>query len=126
MIKNTQYTSHKNLAVYQKAMLLSVNVVKHFSKQRLYSTQKFVVIQLLKSVTSISANIAEGYGRYYKKSYRQFLSISRGSSFETEYWLELLLEVGWFDSKMIKGFLETNSEIIKMLTTMMKKLDQSS
>jgi len=46
--------------------------------------------QLLRSATSIGANIAEGYGRYSQAAYRNHLSIARGSAVETESWLDLL------------------------------------
>jgi four helix bundle protein len=40
----------------------------------------------LRSVSSISANIAEGYGRR-GKDYERFLTIARGSTTESEDWL---------------------------------------
>jgi four helix bundle protein len=43
--------------------------------------------QLVRSVDSIGANIAEGYGRYHKNDIIRFLFISRGSLQETKYWL---------------------------------------
>ena len=46
--------------------------------------------QLIRSATSISANIAEGSGQYSQAAYRSHLSIARGSSFEVESWLDLL------------------------------------
>ena len=41
-----------------------------------------LVSQMEAAVTSSSQNIAEGKGRQYKKEFRQFLYISRGSVFE--------------------------------------------
>ncbi len=43
--------------------------------------------QIVRSADSISANIAEGYGRYYYKESRQFFFYSRGSLQETKSWL---------------------------------------
>lgn len=43
--------------------------------------------QLVRSADSISANIAEGYGRYYFKENIQFCYYSRGSLLETKFWL---------------------------------------
>jgi len=126
MAKSAQKTSYKNLIVYQKAKQLTIDVIKYFSKFKLPKTQEFLIIQLLRAISSIGANIAEGYGRHYKKSYRQFLSIARGSAFEAEYWLEVVLEINIFDNKKLKEFDERTNELVKILTTMMKKLEQST
>ena len=42
---------------------------------------------LVRSADSISANIAEGYGRYFYKENRNFCYYSRGSLMETKNWL---------------------------------------
>jgi|SRR3989344_2451568 len=116
--------SFNNLIVYQKAKGLTVKISKYFSKYKLPKTQEFIILQLLRAVSSIAANIAEGYGRYYDKSYRQFLSIARGSSFEVECWLDIILELNIFDGKIINSFVEENHQIAKILTTMMKNLER--
>ena len=43
--------------------------------------------QLVRSADSISANIAEGYGRFFFKENRNFCYYSRGSLLETKNWL---------------------------------------
>ncbi len=43
--------------------------------------------QLARAVDSISANIAEGYGRFYYKESKQFYFYARGSVQETKAWL---------------------------------------
>ena len=44
--------------------------------------------QLARSADSISANIAEGYGRFHYKENRNFCYFSRGSIIETKGWLK--------------------------------------
>ncbi|MFD0792662.1 four helix bundle protein [Mucilaginibacter litoreus] len=44
--------------------------------------------QIVRSADSISANIAEGYGRYHYKENRNFCFFSRGSVMETKSWLK--------------------------------------
>ena len=46
--------------------------------------------QLCRSADSISANIAEGYGRFFYKENKQFCYYSRGSIFETKDWITKL------------------------------------
>ncbi len=117
--------SYKNLIAYQKAKLLTVDAIKYFSIQRKDRVAEILTGQLIRALSSIGANIAEGYGRYYSKSYRQFLGISRGSSFEADYWLDVMFETKKFDNQMIKGFLTRNTELMKILTTLMKNLEKS-
>ncbi len=50
-----------------------------------------IATQLMRSASSIAANVAEGYGRFSQPAYRNHLSIARGSAFESESWIDLLL-----------------------------------
>lgn len=50
--------------------------------------KKTVGDQMVRAADSIAANIAEGYGRYFFGEYLVFLYYSRGSLFETKFWLE--------------------------------------
>ena len=114
-------TSYKDLIVYQKTRALTVDVIRYFSKYKLPKAKEFLISQLFRAISSIGANLAEGFGRNYSGSFRQFVGIARGSSFETEYWLEISLDLKEFDSRMINEFIERNREISKMLTGLMKK-----
>ena len=53
-----------------------------------YFTKDTVGTQIVRSADSISANIAEGYGRYHYKENRNFCYFSRGSILETKGWLQ--------------------------------------
>src|SRR6201996_904947 len=44
--------------------------------------------QLVRAADSISANIAEGFGRYHYKENKNFCFFSRGSIIETKSWLK--------------------------------------
>jgi four helix bundle protein len=53
-----------------------------------YFEQRVIGSQLQRSVDSIAANIAEGFGRYSFKENKQFCYYARGSLFETIVWLK--------------------------------------
>jgi four helix bundle protein len=112
--------SYKDLLVYQKAKSLAVDIIKYFSGLKISNTKEFLFNQLFRASSSIPANLAEGFGRNYSGSFRQFVSIARGSAFETEYWLETMVDLENFDSKIINGFIQRNNEICKMLSGLMK------
>jgi four helix bundle protein len=75
-----------DLNVYKEALDFS-NQIWTFCKQFDYFTQKTVGIQLAKSTDSISANIAEGFGRFHYKENINFCYYARGSVEETKDWL---------------------------------------
>ncbi len=52
-----------------------------------YFAKDTVGKQLVRAADSISANIAEGYGRYHYKENKNFCYFSRGSIIETKGWL---------------------------------------
>ena len=53
-----------------------------------YFAKDTVSKQFTKSSDSISANIAEGFGRYHYKENKNFCYFSRGSVIETKSWLK--------------------------------------
>jgi len=53
-----------------------------------YFVKDTVGKQLVRAADSISANIAEGYGRYHYKENKNFCYFSRGSVIETKSWLK--------------------------------------
>lgn len=118
----TAITTHKDLFVYQKSKQLTIDVIKYFSDNKLGRSKEFLFSQLFRAISSVGTNLAEGFGRNYKGSFRQFVGIARGSSFETEYWLEILNDIKEFDSKILEEFIERNVEINKMLTGLMKNM----
>lgn len=120
--------NYKQLIVYKKAEKLTIESYKLFAKYDFDYGNRYgtIINQYLRAISSVGANIAEGYGRHYKKSYRHFLSIARGSTFEAEYWLEIMLKLkvcNQQDTKIIKEIQNDNIEIIKMLTSLMKRLE---
>ncbi len=71
--------------------------------------------QLTRSADFISANIAEGYGRFHFKDRRQFCYFSRGSAFETQNWIHKAKSRNLMDSKEAETIHEDLETIIKMI-----------
>src|SRR5262249_21094875 len=86
--------TYRNLVLWQKAQTLAVQVIQ--ITQHLPHTWGNAIIarQIIASATSISANVAEGHGRYSFGAYRNHLSIAKGSATETDSWLDLLRQLG--------------------------------
>ena len=75
MEKNKDITE---LDVYRDALLFS-NLIWKICLSWNYFEQKTIGIQLVRAADSISANIAEGFGRFYLKESKQFYRIALGS-----------------------------------------------
>ena len=76
--------------------------------------------QLVRAADSISANIAEGYGRYFYKESRQFYFYSRGSIQETKSWLSKCLRRKIIDVEICTVLLELCDKILLMLNAFIK------
>jgi four helix bundle protein len=70
--------------------------------------------QLVRAADSISANIAEGYGRYYYKDSKQFYFYSRGSIQETKLWLSKCLRRKIIELEICGSLIETCKKILLM------------
>lgn len=76
--------------------------------------------QLLRSGTSIGANISEAQSAFTKKDFINKLGISLKESRETEYWLRLLRECDLLSEKEFNSLHFDCVEIIKLLTSIIK------
>ena len=76
--------------------------------------------QLRRTVVSIPSNIAEGNGRSSNADYGHFLSIARGSLFETMTQLQIAADLGYIKNRH-KELDDLMDEVGRMLTSMLKK-----
>lgn len=110
--------SFKDLIVWQKAHKLFIDVIKIVELFPKTQATKVVIDQLLRSCGSISANIAEGFGRRQGKEYIHYLIVARGSTTETLNWLIKSRDVGWINKEEYTLLESTIEEIMKMLNKM--------
>ena len=75
--------------------------------------------QLLRSGTSIGANVKEGIRGYSKKDFRFKLGIALKEASETEYWLELLFETDYITESQFQSIIIDCVELIKILTAIL-------
>jgi len=81
--------------------------------------------QLVRSADSISANIAEGYGRYFYKESKQFYFYSRGSIQETKSWLSKCKRRKILDENKCIELLDKAEKILAMLNAYIKFVAKS-
>lgn len=111
----------KDLKVYQKSIMLCNDIYKIIKK--FPSLEKYAMVsQMIRSVTSISANVAEGNGQIYRAKELTFFNNSLGSASELRCWLELARNIGYIDKKEFQELDAKTEEIIKMLVGYMNYL----
>ena len=80
--------------------------------------------QILKSGTSTGANIKEALYAQIRKDFQHKMNIALKEAAETEYWLELLKETNYITEEMYKSLDSDNSEVIKMLISIIKTIKE--
>jgi four helix bundle protein len=71
--------------------------------------------QMARSADSIGANIAESFGRYNFGEKLQFLYYSRGSLFETKYWLNRTQTRGLMNSSEVHEYVDGLTSLARQL-----------
>lgn len=98
-----------------------VNLYKHLAvKEKEYVLSK----QLLRSGTSIGANVEEAIGGTSKKDFQNKLSIAYKEAREARFWLRLLHSGKFIDIRIFNSFLNDIDEICRILGTIIKTLKQ--
>ena len=115
----------KDNVLIDKTFSFSKRIVKLYKYLTNEKKEYILSKQLLRSGTSIGANIREGKYAQSEKDFISKLSISLKEAAETEYWLELLKDE-YLSEAEVNSILPDLIEIIKLLTsiinTMKKKI----
>jgi four helix bundle protein len=80
--------------------------------------------QLIKSASSIGANLVEGKAGSSKKDWKNFNIIALKSANETKYWLCLIRDTMDIDKARIEGLLKEADEISKIIASVIVKAGQ--
>lgn len=78
--------------------------------------------QLVRSATSIGANLVEAQEAVSSKDFIYKISFSLKEAKETKYWLELIESSGLITEKNLEVLLREIDKIVKILITIIKKL----
>ncbi len=108
--------------IKNKSFEFSLKIIGLYTQ--LLSEKEFIISrQLLKSGTSIGANIEEALAGQSKKDFIAKMSISSKEARETKYWLRLLNK-SELTLINVNNHLEDVEELIKMLTAIVKTSQQ--
>ena len=105
----------KKNVVQEKSYAFAVRVVK--LSQAFVSNKKEYVLskQILKSGTSIGANVEEATGGISKKDFVAKMSISYKEARETHYWLRILNDTDYLPKTEFDSLISDRDELLKLL-----------
>lgn len=103
----------------EKAYAFALRIVR--LSDFLVHRKEFVISnQVLKSGTSIGANIEESVHAQSKTDFIHKLSIAQKEAGETRYWIRLLRDSGYLNEKLAASLLSDCDEIQRLLTASIK------
>src|SRR5210317_2220709 len=114
----------KDNVVQQKSFAFALRIVE-VSRALANEQQEFVLSkQLLRSGTSIGANIEEAIGGQSKKDFYAKLTIAYKEARETNYWLRLLKESDILNRKIAKELLIQSDELLRIIGSIRKTMSE--
>jgi four helix bundle protein len=116
------YKSFQDMSVWNRAMEWSEEVF-HLTAPLPKSEDYGLTSQLRRSANSITANIAEGFGRKTNKDKAHFYVISRGSAYETQSHLLYGVKVNYFEEQKVSELCDKYSELIYELNKIIKSIN---
>lgn len=116
-IKNQKQDQKAKTELKYRAFYLSIAVIRLTENINSRQSTKIIFDQLIRSTTSIGANIVEVKGSSSKKEFLKFFEIALKSSQETKYWLAMLRELEPGHKEKINGFITETEEITKILSS---------
>lgn len=122
MIVSEKIISYGN-TVSEKSFQFALRIL-NFYKYSISKNRSLDVLfkQVLKSGTSIGANVAESKNAVSKADFTNKLAIALKEARETEYWLKLLVESKSIQINEYQSLFSDCDEIIRLLTSIIKTL----
>ena len=116
--------SDNTVLIKSKAFAVRIiNLYKHLCAD----SQEYVMSkQLLRSGTSIGANIREAVRAYSKKEFAAKMGIALKEADETAYWLELLVETGYLSKPEFGSIYTDVDELTRLLVSIIKTSKSNS
>ena len=110
----------KENVIVDKSKAFALRIIRMY--QYLCSEKKEFVLskQVLRSGTSIGANVKEAIRGQSKADFYAKMNIALKECSETEYWLELLHESGYIDDESFDSIYKDCKEILKLLMSITK------
>lgn len=112
----------KESIIQQKSYNFALRIIKLY-KYLTEEKKEFVLAkQILRCGTSIGANIEEAIGAQSDKDFLSKMSIAYKETRETHYWIRLLKDSNYLDSKHTQSILGDCEEILRIIGSITKTM----
>ncbi|MCB0726168.1 MAG: four helix bundle protein [Ignavibacteriae bacterium] len=102
--------------IKNKSYKFAIRIVKLYLYLRNEKKEFQLSKQILRSGTSIGANVEEALGGQSKKDFLNKISIAYKEARETNYWIRLLNDTGFIDKEMYDSIVKDSYELLKILS----------
>ena len=116
----------KGNILQQKSFNFAIRIINAY-KYLKDSKKEFVLSkQLLRSGTSIGANIEEALGGQSKSDFISKISVAYKEARETSYWIKLLMNTGILSEQETNSLLADTEELLKIMGKIQKTIKYNS
>lgn len=105
--------------IKEKSFMFALKIIDLY-KYLIGKNEYVLSKQILRSGTSIGANVREAQQAQSRKDFISKMSIALKESHETDYWLALLIQAELIESTIFNDLNNLNIEIMKLLTSIIK------
>ena len=111
-----------NSILLDKSKELALEVIRLCNEIKINKKESILTNQLVRSGTSVGANIREAFYAHSKADFIAKLQIALKECSESEYWLELLIESGYYrDTSILERCIEIKRILISSINTAKEK-----
>ena len=110
----------KENAIESKSKSFAIRIIRLYQFLTNEKTEFVLSKQLLRSGTSIGANVREGLQGFSRNDFLYKMSIALKECNETCYWLELLHETDYLSTLQFESIYANAKELLKLLTAIVK------
>ena len=110
----------ENNLIVAKSKAFAIRIIRMY--QHVSTEKKELVLsnQVLRSGTSIGANIREATCAHSKADFIAKMQIALKEASETEYWIELLQETDYITEKAGESLIADCKELLRMITAIIR------
>ena len=112
--------------IQEKSYLFALKIIKVFKNLKYSEKEHILSSQLLRSGTSIGANVEEAIGGQSKRDFLSKISISYKEAREVKYWLRLLKDSSYLNKRTANQLIDDCDELLKLLSSIIKSTKRNS
>jgi four helix bundle protein len=117
---DNELRTEQRQVIQEKSFNFAIRIIKLCRYLRERKTEYVLVNQLLRSGTSIGANVAEGQQAQSKPDFINKMNIALKEAYETNYWLTLLHTAETLNKREYESIITDCSELERLLIAIIK------